>query len=75
MERLKNEDFEDYRARRKAHQNEIKIFLKGKLRPNNGTIIKPKAKKKLSFTEKLRNSKGYNLYLAKVRRFPTKINI
>lgn len=80
MERLQNETQQDYRKRIKVNKLVVNNMLKGRwfwiseyygleLRPvfgqTNGTYVSPKTDKKLSFTENIRNEKGYSEYLCK----------
>ncbi|MCB1711299.1 MAG: hypothetical protein KDH96_02100 [Candidatus Riesia sp.] len=51
MQRLKGESYEDYKKRRKAHNNELKAKLKPRLWWNSfklGTYIRPKRKKEVA---------------------------
>lgn len=79
MKRLENETFEDYKTRRKSTQKTIKNKLRGKWffkskynipfggllsKSENGlTYKRPVAETKTSFTENLRNEKGYGKHL------------
>lgn len=65
-QRQKNETFEDYQDRRDDDYMIVKNKLKRRriIYNGKGPYIKPKGKKKISFTQELRNKKGYAQHLA-----------